>query len=86
MSVTEANVTRSSAKDPFNWPSLNRKDLMSATGGLASGKDLDSMIKPHLRPKTRQESSNLKNDDIDGKLQPLPTNLYKIAEVSFANI
>ena len=70
MSVAEANVTKSSSKDPFNWPSLNRKDLMSATGGLTSGKDLDSMIKPHLRPKTRQESSNLRNDDIDGKLHP----------------
>ena len=41
---------------------------MSATGGLSEARDMFAMVKPHLRPKTRQESSNLRNADIEGKL------------------
>ena len=41
---------------------------MSATGGLSQERDMFAMVKPHLRPKTRQESSNLRNADIEGKL------------------
>jgi len=51
-------------RDPFNWPSLQRKDLMSATNGLQADKDLFKMIKENLRPKSRLESANLQNDDI----------------------
>jgi|FrelakmetLWP11LW_1041352.scaffolds.fasta_scaffold232964_1 hypothetical protein len=51
-------------RDPFNWPSLQRKDLMSATNGLKADKDLFKMIKENLRPKSRLESANLQNDDI----------------------
>ena len=55
-------------RDPFNWPSLNRKDLMSATGGLGNGSsDLFEMTKSNLRPKKRLESANLRADDIHGK-------------------
>ena len=51
-------------RDPFNWPSLNRNDLMSATGGLKGANDLFEMTKPNLRPKKRLESANLRCDDI----------------------
>lgn len=67
MSLTAA-PSPTQARDPFNWPSLQRNDLMSATGGLTSQKDLFNMVKENLRPKKREASSNLDNGDILGTL------------------
>ena len=51
--------------DPFNWPSLQRKDLMS-NYTLNEKRDLFRMTVPNMRPKTRDNSSNLRIDDIQG--------------------
>ena len=51
--------------DPFNWPSLQRKDLMS-NQTLNEKRDLFRMTVPCMRPKTRDGSSNLRIDDILG--------------------
>lgn len=58
--------TATSTRDPFNWPSYNRKDLMSATGGLRADFDLQPMKTANLRPKTRDTSQNLDVTDICG--------------------
>jgi len=62
-------ATEPQQSDAFNWPSLQRKDLMSATGGLSADRDLFKMIKENIRPKSRLDSANLNNADIAGTLQ-----------------
>ena len=54
-------------RDPFNWPALNRRDTVSATGGLDQRTDLFHMTTQNLRCRSRKESTNLHNDDIEGK-------------------
>jgi len=55
------------SRDPFNWPAMQRSDLMSATGGLREARDLCQMTKPNIRPKKRLESANLRTNDIEGR-------------------
>ena len=64
MSATETSPTK---PDPFNWAFPKRCDLMSATGGLSSARDMFHMKKANVRPKSRLESSNLRTEDIQGK-------------------
>ena len=52
MSAVTASVTPKT-RDPFNWPTYNRADLMSATGGLNGEKDLFPMKKANLVSKKR---------------------------------
>ena len=40
-------------RDPFNWPPMQRADLMSATGGLQGNRDLFRMKKENMVPKKR---------------------------------
>ena len=67
--LTAAGDPSNNPRDPFNWPAMQRKDLMSATGGLSSARDLFHMKKDNIRQKRRVESANLRCDDIEGKLQ-----------------
>ena len=68
MSFITGGDVKANGRDPFNWPSLNRKDLMSASGGLGNGsKDLFQMKKQDMVQKKRFESANLQNEDIAGK-------------------
>ena len=68
MSFITGGVPTANGRDPFNWPMPNRKDLMSATGGLGNGnRDLFQMKKGNMVQKKRLESANLQNEDIPGK-------------------
>ena len=55
-----------SRSDPFNYPALNRKDLMSMS---AINWQQDAMFAKidQCRPKTRDASSNLTTSDVEGK-------------------
>ena len=55
-------------KDPFNWPTQNRSDLMSLSK-LDWKNDATHTRTLNYRPKTRQFSQNLNNHDIDGKFK-----------------
>ena len=54
------------ARDDYNWPMLNRKDLMSNTG-LSKDTDGCEIKTVNSRLKTRIASTNLYTRDIDGK-------------------
>ena len=70
MSFITGGDGKSNGRDPFNWPVLNRNDLMSVSGGLGNGsKDLFQMKKGDMVQKKRLESANLNNEDIDGKFE-----------------
>ena len=51
--------------DPFNWPALNRSDLISQK--ILNSTDGFAMKVGNLRPKQRMFSANLATDDIEGK-------------------
>ena len=53
-------------QDPFNYPSLNRADLMSLNV-LHGARDGVNTRTENFRPRTRQQSSNLQTTDIQGK-------------------
>lgn len=53
------------SKDPFNWPALNRADLMSLQT-LAKDKDLVRVKTAHVATRCREKSNNLETNDIDG--------------------
>lgn len=55
-------------RDAFNWPSLNRKDLLSHTGGLSNLDGFETRTL-NMRAKSRMVSANLTTNDIAGKLQ-----------------
>ena len=54
-------------RDAFNWPALNRKDLLSQTGGLTNCDGFD-MKTSNMRLKNRMTSANLTTQDIEGRL------------------
>ena len=54
--------------DPYNWPAMNRCDLMSRTA-LSQEKDLIWLKTPHMQNKNRRMSQNLVTSDIKGKFQ-----------------
>jgi hypothetical protein len=56
-----------SRSDPFNYPALNRKDLMSMSAINWQQDAVYSKI-GEQRPKTRDASANLTTADVDGKL------------------
>jgi len=62
------------SRDDFNWPALNRKDLLSHTGGLSKDMDGFDTRTVNFRNRYRVTSANLTTNDIDGKLQ-LPRHL-----------
>ena len=61
--LTTATIAQNK-RDPFNWPALQRNDLISATCGLSSERDMIHMTKPSMRQNKRLESANLCCDDI----------------------
>jgi len=61
-------MTTTAVLADYNWPTLNRKDLMSMSG-LSKVADGCETKTNNFRPKTRQASANLLTSDIDGKLQ-----------------
>ena len=67
--MTTVAAAGKASRDDFNWPSLNRKDLLSHTGGLSKDKDGFETRTMAFRPKCRVTSANLTTKDIEGKLQ-----------------
>jgi hypothetical protein len=51
--------------DPFNWPSLNRRDLMSLDK-LDQQKDITHTKTINYRQRQRDESNNLNTKDVEG--------------------
>jgi len=51
--------------DPFNWPSLNRADLVSQK--ILNSTDGFAMKVGNMRVKQRMFSANLATNDIEGK-------------------
>jgi hypothetical protein len=58
---------QSTSNDPFNWPSLNRKDLMNLQT-LGAEKDLVRVKTAHVdnSRRSREASKNLETHDIQG--------------------
>lgn len=59
--TTHPNNTRS---DPFNWPTLNRADLMSNMSVINTQQDAVQTKIENYRPRTRDASSNLLTSDV----------------------
>ena len=52
-------------RDPFDWPAQNRADLMNLQVINPSQDGVNNRTRD-FRPRTRQESTNLSTNDVDG--------------------
>lgn len=68
VSQPAAGVRSAPRVDPFNWPSLNRADLMSLDK-LDKARDITHVKTLAHRPRDRDTSNNLNTKDVEGKKQ-----------------